>query len=366
MTQALALQEILYRAGYTICHVLIGKTETREIPEYFLRKVRAPVSVIPNPELVTGPDGKAVSVFHTVFRNLRNLHRYLAAVRRIHHTVIETTPDVIVNFYSLLAGVYSGVYRPEVPVISVAHQYIMDHPGFQFPPGHRVARMLIQLYTRVTAARSVKKLALSFYPLPDSPRCRVAVVPPLLRTELFTLPSRQVGDYFVGYLLNSGYRDEVIAWHDRNSGVRVHCFLDDPDGGGAASVADGLTMHAINDQAFLRLMAGCRGVICTSGFETVCEALYLDKPVVVVPVGGHFEQLLNALDAERASAAICDRRFALDQFFNHTEASRRPTREFRAWVDLAGAKILDQLEGVISSSRIADHPPSGDGVATGN
>ena len=46
---------------------------------------------------------------------------------------------------------------------------------------------------------------------------------------------------------------------------------------------------------FLEYMAGCKGYATTAGFESVCEAMYLQKPVLMVPT--HIKQECNALDA---------------------------------------------------------------------
>lgn len=54
-------------------------------------------------------------------------------------------------------------------------------------------------------------------------------------------------------------------------------------------------------------MAGCKAFATTAGFESVCEALYLQKPVLMVPV--HIEQECNAFDATRAGAGIRSDRF---------------------------------------------------------
>ena len=44
-------------------------------------------------------------------------------------------------------------------------------------------------------------------------------------------------------------------------------------------------------------MADCSAMASTAGFESVCEAMCLGKPVMMVPVEGHFEQYCNARDA---------------------------------------------------------------------
>lgn len=49
-------------------------------------------------------------------------------------------------------------------------------------------------------------------------------------------------------------------------------------------------------------MAGCKAYASTAGFESVCEAMYLGKPILMVPA--HIEQDCNAYDAEKSGAGI--------------------------------------------------------------
>ena len=72
-----------------------------------------------------------------------------------------------------------------------------------------------------------------------------------------------------------------------------------------------LSFHSLNDEKFLDLMASCSGLVCTAGFESVCEAIYLGKPVILVPMKGHFEQYCNARDAERIGAGILRKNLTL-------------------------------------------------------
>ena len=85
------------------------------------------------------------------------------------------------------------------------------------------------------------------------------------------------------YLVNHGYSEEIRAWHRAHPEVALHCFYDRP-GAPPEEVVDGsLTFHRLDGEKFLRMMAGCRAVVSTAGFESVCEAAWLGKPVLVVP-----------------------------------------------------------------------------------
>jgi uncharacterized protein (TIGR00661 family) len=46
-------------------------------------------------------------------------------------------------------------------------------------------------------------------------------------------------------------------------------------------------------------LASAKAVISTAGFTLISEALYLQKPMLLMPNGGIFEQTLNAIYLER-------------------------------------------------------------------
>ena len=75
--------------------------------------------------------------------------------------------------------------------------------------------------------------------------------------------------------------------------TRLHFFWDQPDAPEELKVDDTLTFHRINDEKFLKMMAGCKAFATTAGFESVCEALYMGKPCMLIPA--HVEQECNAI-----------------------------------------------------------------------
>jgi uncharacterized protein (TIGR00661 family) len=55
-----------------------------------------------------------------------------------------------------------------------------------------------------------------------------------------------------------------------------------------------LTYRPFSEAGFIADLASARGVIAGGGFTLMGEAVYLRKPMLSVPMGAHFEQLLNA------------------------------------------------------------------------
>jgi uncharacterized protein (TIGR00661 family) len=58
-------------------------------------------------------------------------------------------------------------------------------------------------------------------------------------------------------------------------------------------------VHPINYGDFSFYLINCHGVVCSGGFQTTSEALYLQKKLMVVPVKGQWEQKCNSESLSR-------------------------------------------------------------------
>lgn len=226
----------------------------------------------------------------------------------------------------------------------------------------------LKWYTRLVGAGSTR-LALSHYEAPDLPSRDVIVCPPLLRRRLFDLVPDPNGKFTLVYMVNHGYAEPLLKWHEAHPGTVIHCFYDKPGAPREEQYDETLTFHQLDGEKFLRLMAACRNVVCTAGFESVCEAGYLGKPLLLVPVEDHIEQQLNALDAVGAGLGVWDPNFDLGRLEELPERLENPG--YRAWVRRAPEVLLWALErvrdeeqkevGVVRSSGLADNDSVGSG-----
>lgn len=177
--------------------------------------------------------------------------------------------------------------RPKAVMVCIAHQYLFLHPDFVFPKENRLSLAFLKFFTRITAIGAAKKLALSFRKMREVPAGGIVVVPPLLRKEVLEMTPTK-GDYLHGYLLNSGFSEEIRSWHKAHPSIELHIFWDKKEALPEVKVDSRLSFHQLNDTLFVRYMAGAKAYATTAGFESVCEAMYLGKPVLMVPT--HIEQ----------------------------------------------------------------------------
>lgn len=331
LTQAIALAQLLRRNGHEIPEVLVGKNPNRVLPRFFEEKIGCPVRTFDSPSFDYGKKGRKGNLTKTILANTtpKRLSRWRKSISTIYHRVEAVQPDVIISFYEIMVGVTSLVHRLKVPVISIGHQFLIDHPDYSHRSRSDHGQFALRLNNMLCSLGTTKTLALSFYPLKDSFRDRMAVVPPLLRSEVFELCPHN-DDYILGYILNPAYADDLRAWHKKHPERRLHLFWDKKDAPEVTEVDSTLTIHRLDDAKFLRLMEGCAGYATTAGFESVCEAMYLGKPVLMVPA--HVEQEINAADAVGIGAGIAVKDFDLSQLVDFVPRYAADTDAFRRWV----------------------------------
>ena len=346
MTQAMTLCDMLITEGHTVCAVLLGSSGSRDIPKFFFEKVKAPIIQLPSPNFVTDKKNKSINVTKSVIHNFKKIKTFKQSLRTIDALVKEHEPDVIINFFDILIGLYYRYYKPKAKLICVAHQYIYFHPDFEFPPGRWIDKVSIKYFTKLTAKGSSKNLALSFYKIHTNNE-DVVVVPPLLRKEIFELEV-QHNDFYLVYLVNSGYFEEILEWHKANPDVELHCFTDQPEKLYSSFTFDKqkLFVHAINDTLFLEMMSKSRGLASSAGFESVCEAMYLGKPVLMVPIQGHYEQFCNSRDAVKAGAGVFNDSFNLSKLTNFISTNKNENALFKNWVANAKDRIYNEIISV--------------------
>ena len=342
-TQAITLEEMLLKNGHEVVEILVGKSSSRSLPGFFNRSIKAPVKRFISPNFLPTAQNKRVSLSRSIAYNLLHLPDYINSMLYIKQRIQESGADVVINFYELLTGLTYTFLRPRVPYVCIGHQYLFLHKDFEFPKKNPLGLFMLRLFTRLTSIRASKRLALSFSRMSDDEGANVKVVPPLLRREVFSLHPEQ-GDYIHGYMVNSGYADSIISYNNTHLRVPMHFFWDKPDAAEEMKVTDTLSFHTLNDVDFLKYMNGCKAYASTAGFESICEAMYLGKPVMMVPV--HIEQDCNAYDAARVGAGVVDDSFNLDNLLEFSK-DYVPNRSFVHWVNSCESALIEELEDKI-------------------
>jgi uncharacterized protein (TIGR00661 family) len=341
LTQAIALHSLLTEAGHEVTAVLVGKSPSRTIPKFFYDKISSPIIAFDSPNFVMDKSQRGIKLSATIWSNLIYFRKFLKSLTVIKKAYKTYQPDVIINFYDFLGGFYNILYRLPAKLVCVGHQYLLEHPKFEYPKTTWLDKFLLQQNTNITSVKATKKLALSFQKyLPDFGK--TVLVPPLLRQEVLPLKPER-GDFILIYLNNAGYAQEVLDWHAQNPDTKIECFWDRKDAPEMEQIRPNLIIHQISDVKFLEKMRTCKAFAATAGFESVCEAMYLGKPAMMVPIQNHLEQACNALDAQKAGAGVPNTSFNLSKLINYLETHTTDPEKMAKWVLQAPDIFIKEL-----------------------
>lgn len=339
LTQSIALKNILEKNGHELVAVMVGRSQSRSLPVFFTDKIQTAVIPFRSPNFLPAPKGKTSFLPVSIAYNVLLLPVYIKSVIQIRQVIHQLKPDIVVNFYELMCGITYGIFGSLPPMVNVAHQYYFLTPLFNYKGKKRGEFRLLNFFSSVTALNSSKILALSFREESPMSFGKVTIVPPLLRREVIEARPEK-GDFILGYLLNNGYADELKTWSENNPMQKLIFFWDKKGVQTETRVSSSLAFYTLNDQKFIQMMARCEAYATTGGFESVCEAMYLQKPVLMVPT--HIEQECNVQDAIKSHAGVGAGEFRLDILQNlipYYEAST----EFRYWANAARAMFLYEM-----------------------
>jgi len=335
MSQSMALKEVLEEAGHIVEAVFAGCTPDAPLPHYFTACFGSRLDCMTSPFLLRSHNRKGILVGKTILYNLLRSASYLREVRRIRKRIREVRPDVVFNFYDPLGALALRKTGQGIMRIGIGHHFYLHLDGYRCRGGSPLHRLLLKYLSGLMIRSCDRVLALSFREEKGNERIRV--IPPLIRKG-FREIRHTPGERYLVYLLKEGYLYDLIRMARADPDFRADIFCNCiPE----TVLPPGLEVHLPDADKFRQKMALCRGMITTSGFDTVAEAAYLGIPLVVVPARNHFEQLCNSRDIQASGFG-----HAATELVPGTEKMMKTgnNEQFRRWVDTAPGEILKIIQ----------------------
>lgn len=268
----------------------------------------------------------------------RNLPAVLDLVCRgpvfdtVRAIVREFGPDVIISDAEVWSHRVAADLK--IPRISFDHIGLLTYCRPEVEWFDRPAAWFNAQCYRWLMGQPDRVLVSSFYPIRPR-RPGIKVVGPLLRPAIRELSPVQ-GDHLLAYF-NQG-KDQLrpaILNALAGAGRPVHVYGSDRRGQEGP-----LTFLPLSNLPFLEDLAACRAVVSTAGNQLIGEALYLGKPVCVMPEAC-VEQRLNAAAVERLGIGM---RLSARQF------TAERLRAFQANLDVYAGNLAGNVRDGVRQS----------------
>ncbi len=337
ITQCLAVKELIEKHGHEVCCVLVGNMHKKSIPDFFKSSFSCKIAEIRSPSFVYDV---GVNMWKTGIVNLLYIPKYILSLKRIRRFIHKFKPDVVINFYEPLFGLYRLLGGECNKSFAIGHQFMFLHPNYVANKSNEKKLELIggKLYTKLVGYKS-KKLALSIskeYPVDE-----ITVVPPILREDIFKGTSINEGFVLI-YSLTRSYGKSFLMESPQHIKYEVFTEKFWPNDSDIMKFGN-ITFNKLDGKKFIDYMKRCEMVVCTAGFETASESSYLGKKVMVIPTENHFEQYFNAWDFHLNGLAKM--RFNFKNIStNDVEIDKNSIDVFRHWVDSYKDEFKKALE----------------------
>jgi uncharacterized protein (TIGR00661 family) len=260
--------------------------------------------VIPVPALRQVIESNRIQYGKTICCNGKVLLQMPAVLDRLTDTFDALQPDLLITDFEAFSA--RAAERIGLPILSFNHQQVVTEMEYDLPITHWPGAALTSAAIRWIAPRNPEHVLLtSFFYAPLKRPERTTLVPPIIRPAVQERTPSDGEHVLVYYNHPDGIHHVIDALRQIDAQFIVYCS----DPAQSASTDDHITVKAPSLNGFLDDLAAARGVICTAGFTLISEALYLGKPLLVVPNQGTFEQTINALFLQRQGLgqAVLDR-----------------------------------------------------------
>ena len=291
ITQCIATKQYLQSQGIEVTTAFAAKKK-RGLSKYFTDEFN--VIDYDGFDFVFDNVGRVV-IWKTIVKNTFELPRLIVSFIKICSIIQKEKPDAIFNYYEPLVGL-TALFFKNIKYVSFGHQYAMDSVIYPRINGYIVQKLFLSIINKITSIRA-KIVALSYYEFNDA---TMIVSPPILRAESYRISDKKE-DFVLVYLMNEDMLPQLISQAKKYPDINIQCFTKLTK---QYDELPNLKLFNLDGKLFQEKMKVCKAVVCSGGFETSAEAIYQNKPLLMIPMPNHYEQHANCNDAYLNSYAI--------------------------------------------------------------
>ena len=231
-------------------------------------------------------EGARIDKSETLKRNLLKLpeaNRQNDELFKKHFEPFQ--PELVISDFEPFSAWWA--WRKSVPFISIDHEHMLTHCKLDHPMRNWFSRLTASVVTECHYVGAVAYLIVNFFKAPL--RVDTAVLaPPIVRTAVRELEPTS-GEHILLYSTTGTDRDEllkILHKFDRQPFI-IYGFDEDTE-------HRNCLFKKRSTEGFLTNLASARGVIASAGFSLISECMSLKKKMLLLPVAGQYEQIINA------------------------------------------------------------------------
>jgi uncharacterized protein (TIGR00661 family) len=228
------------------------------------------------------------SNIRTFFLNLVKVPHFILSYFVVRRAFREKRPDMIITDFEPITN-YFGLLHG-IPTVSVDNQHVISKSDVDYPRRMKDQYVKTKIIVKLMIWKARRYFMINFFfPEVKYPNCYF--VRPIIRKEIQRLrPGKK--DFVLVY--QTSFTDTHLVPSLLAAGEKTVVY-----GYPQPGVEGNIRFREFNETEFFHDLKNCKAVITNGGQSLICEAIFLKKPVLSVPVKNQFEQYVNAEYIER-------------------------------------------------------------------
>lgn len=231
-----------------------------------------------------------VSTTGTILHNIIRSPLHLLSFLRILTCNIKIQPDTIITDYEPFSTWSAIITR--TPLISIhlpAHSIIENHKE-SIPEKYRQLKKY-ELVNKIIIPKAPKQITPTFYS-PAKPKKHENYTHPIIREQIKKLETTKKDHILVYQTSTTNYKlieilkqfpkQKIIAYGFKKTGKEQN-----------------IEFKQFNEKEFFEELASAKAIITNGGIGVLTEAIYLNKPILSLPIQEQGEQIINACHLEK-------------------------------------------------------------------
>jgi len=226
------------------------------------------------------------TLWSNVLKGAAGLPKNIAAYFEL---IEDFAPEAVISDFESWTYFYAKAHR--LPILSIDNMQILNrctHPA-EVLEGYTADFRLAKAFVKSKLPFCDWYLITTFF-RPAIRKKNTSLHPPILRPEILAAQPSE-GDHVLVYQTSEGHDTLVDALAASGLECRIYGLR---RGITEEQIEGNLRYRPFSEKGFIDDLASARGVIASGGFTLMGEAVYLKKPMLAVPLGRQFEQVMNA------------------------------------------------------------------------
>ncbi|MBS3174614.1 hypothetical protein J4440_01925 [Candidatus Woesearchaeota archaeon] len=228
-------------------------------------------------------DNKVLSL-RTILKNIKKISKKnYHLLKNIKIKIDKFDPEIVISDFEPFSIYYAK--ENQIKSIGFDNEHYLIEGNFNFPGKYKInyfkTKFIINFY-------KTDETVITIFPNQKLKKeSKSIAVRPLIRKELLNAKSKNSNKILV---YTSIIKNKNILEILKKSNQEFIIF-----GSEEEKSENNIIFKKFSETDFNKELINCKAVICTGGMNLISEAIYLGRPMLVIPIRNHFEQILNAL-----------------------------------------------------------------------